>query len=190
MSALRNILRSIRGKSFEIIDLKMAFHKDANLYGHHGHLRASHVAQNLKDAQVRFVFIGLSSPPPMTPRIMEYIWEEAKAQGYIPHELTTYGHVLEATTGMNLQQCVNLPLREARDPHLGLDPDKVPLTTQQFANADAEATIAANRAARPNHPVGDGPSMELYEQLAANPSMQASAETARLLERATGPKPK
>jgi hypothetical protein len=94
MSVFRNLAKKLFGKSIEVIDLDVRFHKEANHFGHHGTLRASHVAQNLKDHEVRFVFVGVSTPPPMTPLIVDHIWEEAKAQGYVPHAILTYGEVL------------------------------------------------------------------------------------------------
>jgi hypothetical protein len=100
MNIARQIARNLFGKSIEVVDLKIAFHKDANIYGEHGTLRASHVTQGLKDQDVRFVFIGTTEPPALTPRIFEYIWEEARAQGYVPTALSSYGNVLATATNI------------------------------------------------------------------------------------------
>jgi hypothetical protein len=83
------------GQSIEVLGLEIAFHKQANLYGTHGVLVASHRDQKLANHPVRFVFVGLSEAPPLTPIIMNYIWEEARAQGYVPLKLMSYGHILE-----------------------------------------------------------------------------------------------
>lgn len=91
MSILCTMARNIFGSSIEVIDLKIAFHKDANPFGTHGILKADHVDQKLKDHPVRFVFIGASKPPVLTPRILSYLWEEARAQGYQPQSLESYG---------------------------------------------------------------------------------------------------
>lgn len=109
MKLIHKILAAIFGKSYQVIDLKLAFHKDANLYGHHGYLLASHRAQKLEDTAIRFVFIGLTHPPVMTPRIMEYVWEEARSQGYIPHALVSYGNVLQTTYEANPDMLVRQP---------------------------------------------------------------------------------
>lgn len=109
----RQILRNIFGKSIEVIDLKLAFHKDANIYGQHGTLRASHVTQGIKDQDVRFVFIGTSVPPALTPRIFEYVWEEARAQGYVPTALTAYGEVLATAKGIEPAELLSAARRAA-----------------------------------------------------------------------------
>lgn len=100
MTFFRNLAKQLFGTSFETIDLKIAFHKEANVYGTHGVLRASNIELGLENANVRFVFVGMSTPPPMTPRIFQYLWEEAKAQGFLPQELTKYGNVLITDTSM------------------------------------------------------------------------------------------
>ncbi len=93
-NALRPLIRRIWGVSIEVIDLKIVFHKDANLYGTHGHLKATHVDSRNVEQTVRFAFIGVSTPPALTPRIVNYIWEEAQAQGYTPIEIAKYGMVI------------------------------------------------------------------------------------------------
>lgn len=71
--------------------LEVRFHKEANLFGEHGTMVVTHVKQNLIEKPVRFVFVGLSTPPKLTLDLHTYLWEEARAQGYVPHELQTYG---------------------------------------------------------------------------------------------------
>lgn len=75
--------------SFNQMEVK--FHKAANFFGEHGTICVTHVKQNLREVPVRFVFVGITTPPPLTLALMAYVWEEAKAQGYIPHDLQTYG---------------------------------------------------------------------------------------------------
>lgn len=119
MSAIRSLLRTVFGKSWEICDLEIAFHKRANLYGEHGRILASHRAENIDGEPVRFVFVGLSSPPPMTPRILEYIWEEARAQGFTPHAMITYGAVLQTTPDLVPNDLVREALRNAQQGPFG-----------------------------------------------------------------------
>lgn len=99
MSVARAIARRLFGRSIEIIDLEIAFYKDANRYGTHGVIIASHKDLGLENQPVRFVFIGMSEPPPMTPRVIEYVWEEAKVQGFIPTSIKSYGSVLATHIG-------------------------------------------------------------------------------------------
>lgn len=71
--------------------LEVRFHKDANPFGEHGTIVASHVRQNLNNYPVRFVFLGMVKPPPLTLELHQWLYEEAKAQGYMPTEIRTYG---------------------------------------------------------------------------------------------------
>jgi hypothetical protein len=71
--------------------LEIRFHKEANRFGEHGTLVASHIRQGIDTKPVRFVFVGMATPPKLTLELHTYIWEQAKAQGYLPHDLQTYG---------------------------------------------------------------------------------------------------
>lgn len=130
MSFARNLVRRMFGQSIEVLGLEIAFHKKANLYGTHGILMASHRDQKLDNYQVRFCFVGLSEAPAMTPVIMNYIWEEAKAQGYIPHKLLSYGHVLETT-----------PEAAAKVPQVGAVPEAI----RVIAHAQEQATMTRQK---------------------------------------------
>ena len=74
-----------------VMELEIKFHKEANLFGEHGSIVVSHVKQRLAGVAVKFVFVGVSTPPKLTPFLLTYIWEEAKSQGYVPHHIETYG---------------------------------------------------------------------------------------------------
>ena len=73
-------------------DLEIKFHKEANHFGEHGQLKVTHVKQQLKGDNVRFVFPGLAEAPALTRVMLDHIWESARAQGYVPHELVAYGN--------------------------------------------------------------------------------------------------
>lgn len=73
-------------------DLEIKFHKEANHFGEHGQLKVTHVKQQLKGANIRFVFPGLAEAPALTRVMLDHIWEAARAQGYVPHELIAYGN--------------------------------------------------------------------------------------------------
>lgn len=141
MSAIRSILRTVFGKSWEIIDLEIAFHKRANLYGEHGRILASHRAENIDGEPVRFVFVGLSSPPPMTPRILEYIWEEARAQGFIPHAMITYGAVLQTTPDLVPNDLVREALRNAQQGPFGAVGKSMPEKTKMIMGNQSQVRI-------------------------------------------------
>ncbi|BAW19199.1 hypothetical protein [Ralstonia phage RP31] len=112
---LRILARQLFGKSFEVADLDIVFHKEANYFGAHGYLTASSAEHNVKDENIRFVFPGLSTPPVLTPRILDYIWEEAKAAGFIPTSLVSYGNVLPADSNLPSRALVSAQRRLAED---------------------------------------------------------------------------
>lgn len=142
MSALRNAARRFFGKSIEIIDLEIKLHKEANLYGRHGTLIASHVEQKLQNYPVRFVFKGLSSPPALTPRILDFIWEEAKAQGYVPHRLENYGEVL-LTSAVAPRELVSDDAKAAINQFHDTASDELPNKTKEIASAAMMADLVA-----------------------------------------------
>lgn len=96
----RNTIRSV--------DLEIKFHKQTNAYGEHGTMVVSHVKQGLREVAVRFVFVGLTTPPKLDHRMFTYLWEEARNQGYIPHEIKTYGRENEIDTSREVQQSTNI----------------------------------------------------------------------------------
>lgn len=97
MSIVTNIYRKIFGTKKEKNELEIVFHKDANTYGSHGTIRASHKDYRLENACVRFAYVGTSVPPPLSPEVFAYLWEKARAAGFIPTELMTYGRVIEVS---------------------------------------------------------------------------------------------
>ncbi len=87
-----NFLSRLFSRANPHADLEVKFHKDANHFGEHGQLKVTHVKQQLKGANIRFVFPGLAEAPALTRVMLDHIWESARAQGYVPHELVAYGN--------------------------------------------------------------------------------------------------
>lgn len=90
---LTNLFTFLFGKPKKHIstDLEIKFHKDANFFGEHGTINVSHVRLGLVETPVRFVFAGVTTPPRLDLTTYIRIWEEARAQGFVPHHLVTYG---------------------------------------------------------------------------------------------------
>lgn len=149
-NTITTLINRMFGRSIKIIELK--FHKEANKHGTHGHLVASHIDQKLESVPVRFVFVGLTTPPPLTPKIMMYIWEEARTQGYIPKSLHSYGHVLETHTGFEPSDLVSPERRQAENQFHGQGSKGLPETTRVIAAADAIKGMGAH-APLQRHPV-------------------------------------
>jgi hypothetical protein len=135
MSLFKKLAQRIWGKSFDVRELEIAFHKKANLHGTHGLLMASHRDQRLDNFPVRFVFIGMSEPPAMTPSVIDYIWDEAKAQGYIPHKLQAYGFVLDTTSDVSTHDLAD------GNNFAGRATDALPEATQAIAKASTAASM-------------------------------------------------
>lgn len=145
MNIIHTALKAMFGKSWEVTDLQLAFHKEANLHGEHGLILASHRKYQIDGEAVRFVFVGLSSPPPMTPRILEYIWEEARAQGFIPHALITYGNVLKTNDELEPQQLVRSALANAMTGPFGEVGKTMPAETKALMEQHTDKLMKRNR---------------------------------------------
>lgn len=72
------------------------FHTEAAYHGSHGKVFVTNRRLGLVNQEVNFVFAGRQLPPDLDLFIMSYIWEQAKARGFIPHKLSMYGFDAEA----------------------------------------------------------------------------------------------
>lgn len=131
-------------KQAKIDGLKMAFYTDAAAEGSHGKILVSSRRRGLDHVPVNFVFIGMVQPPALTPTLMEHIWTEAKAQGFVPFEIVGALEVNEAppvaatgvdplaadaalatarsSEGLNTQELGRAPLHYSSEPAHSLDP--------------------------------------------------------------------
>ncbi len=89
--SFRTFMNVLLGRQQPALSLKVAFYKDAALHGMHGSINVSHRGFNLNGQPVRFVFIGVHTPPPATPELLAFLFEEARIQGFIPHHVELYG---------------------------------------------------------------------------------------------------
>lgn len=79
------VFLSIRNKRrTRIDDLKVHFYTEAAAFGSHGKIKVSHRRLGLVEKTVNFVLEGVTTPPLLTPSLIEHIWISAKEQGYIP----------------------------------------------------------------------------------------------------------
>jgi hypothetical protein len=138
MTRLRNFIEVLSGKRNQTNKLQIVFQtKTAILQGGaHGLLIADYPDQNIKDRSIRFVFLGISTPPELTPAVMTHIWEEATLQGFIPKELRSYGTVVrpqENSTAMTSAK-------------QSIVADNMPARTRVIADADARASLKSSTA--------------------------------------------
>jgi hypothetical protein len=102
-------------KKAKINDLEIRFHREAAGHGQHGQIRVSNRRLGLEDKVVNFVIVGMIDPPQQTPALFQYIWDEAKAQGYMPSEfvgtllVNRRGDPAEAETPVQAYDARDLP---------------------------------------------------------------------------------
>ncbi len=72
-------------------DSKIVFHQAAVNYPEHGRLIVTNRSLNLKNDMIRFSFVGLEIAPPLTITAVHEIYEQAASEGYVVHEIYTYG---------------------------------------------------------------------------------------------------
>ena len=70
--------------------IEIRFHKEATYYGEHGTINVSNKSQGLVERNVKFCFLGISTPPKLDLGIMNLIWDQAMEQGYVPHHIVDY----------------------------------------------------------------------------------------------------
>lgn len=99
-----------------ILDVHIAFFKEANSHGgHHGRITLTSPSRGLRAAEVGFVFVGLTNPPAISPMVVQYIWDKAKEQNYIPHHIVHYGTTLRTSDGLPVNTIISASRREAED---------------------------------------------------------------------------
>lgn len=93
---MKKIINKVLGRAnkFErntLNEIVVLVHKDARHHTAHGFVSVTHHAQRIKNAPVAFVFPDLPEAPALSLRLMTDLWEALHAQGYIPHEIVSYG---------------------------------------------------------------------------------------------------
>lgn len=67
------------------------FGREAANHSIHGVLVADNRSENLKDIEIYFAFVGMETPPQLTPDVLTAVFNQAKDAGYVPHHVTKYG---------------------------------------------------------------------------------------------------
>lgn len=73
-------------------ELEIKFDTAAAEHAHHGNIVVTCRAKGLVNASVRFAFVGMETPPPLSKDIFDHIWTQAERQGYIPHFIRNYNY--------------------------------------------------------------------------------------------------
>lgn len=73
-------------------ELEVKFDTDASQHAHHGNIVVTCRSKGLVNASIRFAFVGMETPPPLSKDIFDHIWTQAERQGYIPHFIRNYNY--------------------------------------------------------------------------------------------------
>lgn len=69
---------------------QVVFYKEASEYAEHFRLRVTNRTLKISDVVVPGAFVGMTKPPRLDVETLNYIFETARAQGYVPHHLEAY----------------------------------------------------------------------------------------------------
>lgn len=139
-------LRPHGGKN--ILDVEIAFHRDAAQYGSHGKILVTSRKLGLNKIGVHFVFVGLSTPPGLSPSVFEYIWEKAAEKGIQAHEIIYYGTTLKSNVGLPARSMISKSRNDAED--AVKTEDRLSVLNQQGSTAHAVAMTAITQAKKAN----------------------------------------
>lgn len=96
--------------------VKVSFHTDDVDYGTHGYIVVQCRQRGInKPSPTRFVFVGLSQPPLLGERSLAYLYEQARAQGFVPYHIQSYGMVVKTGAVNNLRVLLSDDRRKAED---------------------------------------------------------------------------
>jgi hypothetical protein len=84
-----------KAKEIRPDDIQVLFHTEAAYHGEHGRLLVTNRAVGMIEKPIIFCLKGVSTPLPMNLRLFWHIWESAKAEGFIPLEMLSYGNTIE-----------------------------------------------------------------------------------------------
>lgn len=84
---IKRVFTALFSEPTRLKDLEVRFYTAAAADGSHGRIRVSHRRLGLVERDVNFVFVGLTTPPDLTPELLVHVFSEARAQGYVPHAL-------------------------------------------------------------------------------------------------------
>lgn len=69
---------------------QVVFYKEAAEYAEHFRLRVTNRTLKIHDIVVAGAFVGMTQPPRLDVETLNYIFEAARAQGYVPYHLEAY----------------------------------------------------------------------------------------------------
>lgn len=94
-----NILRRLLGaKDKNEFNPVIVFDTDTIYFGEHGKLVVTHHKKRIIDRSIPFAFVGMTKAPALNEYHFHLIFEAAREQGYIPHEIVEYGRNAEIVT--------------------------------------------------------------------------------------------
>lgn len=94
------------------------------------------------------MFVGLSTPPGLSPSVFEYIWEKAAEKGIQAHEIIYYGTTLKSNVGLPARSMISKSRNDAED--AVKTEDRLSVLNQQGSAAHAVAMTAITQAKKAN----------------------------------------
>lgn len=96
-------LFSLFRKKSPLSNLEVSFHTENIDYGTHGYITASCKQRGiLKPSLVRFVFVGLPTPPQLNEETIKYLFDQARNKGFDVKSLASYGLTVRTQQPRNL----------------------------------------------------------------------------------------
>lgn len=76
------------------ITARVVFREDTAAIGEHGSIFADHKQKNLVNESIPFAFVGVSEIPALDPDVLQHVFNEARAAGYLPRSVRSYATVM------------------------------------------------------------------------------------------------
>lgn len=97
-----------RKKKSHISNLEIAFHTESIDYGTHGYITANNKQLGInKPCLVRFVFVGLPTPPALTEETIKFIFDQARNKGFGVVNLASYGLTVRSKQPRDLSSVIS-----------------------------------------------------------------------------------
>ena len=97
-----------RKKKANASNLEVSFHTENVDYGTHGYITANNKQLGInKPCLVRFVFVGLPTPPALTEETIKLIFDQARNKGFGVVNLASYGLTVRSKQPRDLSSVIS-----------------------------------------------------------------------------------
>lgn len=146
------MFKKLLGKQNTKITARVVFREDAATYGEHGSIYADHKQKNLTNESIPFAFVDVPEIPALDKDVIDHIWKEAAAAGYIPRSLRSYATVMTVKPAPRLQfDSPRIDPQVFRDQARAAAKD---MSKQHIAKRQADAVRESNKGLNGNNAPG------------------------------------